>query len=138
MNTKTPKQKLMQIKVDPKKDLEDFYHDVINDSDLFKQHRCGYWLYGVERLAKGYLVWVDLEASTNKPSEKQCKLALAAVKSRKKLPTNFYVLDKSFAKRAWIEGVKEWGERWYQSNNTDSDSYDYVVQCAIFGEQKFG
>lgn len=106
------------------------------ETDLFMSTHCGYWLRGAERdPAIGWLVW---ESLAKPPFDKEPgrEKALAAWRAGKPLPKGWYRLDHETAVRAWGEGVKWRGEKWYE--NGDANAYDYVLQMALLGEERYG
>jgi hypothetical protein len=105
------------------------------DTDLFLRTYCGYWLRGVERDdALGWLVWEDDEKCAMGKEPNRAK-AVAAWRAGSALPDHWFRLNVDAAKRAWVEGVKWRGEKWYEDG--DANAYDYVLQQALFGEQRY-
>lgn len=105
------------------------------DTDLFRSGYCGYWLRGVERTkARGRLVWEDDEqhAFGEEPGRKE---ALRAWRKGEALPNGWHRMDLAFAVKAWGVAVLTFGEKWYDEG--DADRYDYVVQQALLGEQRY-
>lgn len=106
------------------------------ETDLFSHNYCGYWLRGVEHdSARGWLVWEDDERHAPE-EEPERDAAFAAWNAGKPLPKGWYRLDRETAVRAWGEGVKWRGERWYE--NGDANAYDYVLQMTLLGEERYG
>jgi len=106
------------------------------DRDLFGVGYCGTWIYGIDHDATlGWLVYEHEEKVTidKVPNEKR---AIAAWRAGKPLPKGYYRLDLEIAKKAWVEGVKWRGESWYE--NGDGPAYQYVIQKALFGEERYG
>lgn len=107
-----------------------------SDTDLFRSTYCGYWLRGVERTkVRGRLVWEDDErhAFDEEPDRKE---ALRAWRKGEALPKGWHRMDLAFAIRAWGIGVLAFGEKWYDEG--DADRYDYVIQMALLGEERYG
>ncbi|RTL09092.1 MAG: hypothetical protein EKK62_04120 [Acidimicrobiia bacterium] len=107
-----------------------------NNSDIFMRSYCGYWLRGVESdKVRGLLVWEDNEqhAPGDEPNRRE---AIRAWKKGEPLPAGWHRLDTAVAVKAWGVGVLTWGEMWYAEG--DADRYDYVIQKALFGEQRYG
>ncbi len=105
------------------------------DTDLFLPSYCGYWLRGVEREEQGWLVWESLEKPAFDKEPNRMK-ALAAWRKGEALPEHWFRLDLDFALRAWAEGVKWKGVEWFA--NGDANSYDYAIQQALLGQQRYG
>lgn len=104
-------------------------------SDLFSRDYCGYWLRGVEHDSEiGWLVWEDDEKCPP-GKEPHRKEAFAAWRTGEALPSNWFRLDKEAALRAWAEGVKACGIDWYEDG--DANTYDYVIQMALLGEERY-
>jgi hypothetical protein len=105
--------------------------------DIFQTNYCGYWLRGIDKDESGWLCWEDDEKCYfgDEPFRAE---ALTAWKNKSKLPEKYFMLDKALAIRAYIEGVKKWGMDWMDSPNTDSTTYDVVIQLAMFGEVRYG
>lgn len=104
--------------------------------DIFSSDRAGYWLRGVELDNEyGWLCWEDDEKC--KPGEEPKRAqALLLWKTGEALPEHWFRLDRAAALRAWEEGVKMYGEHWYE--DVDARREDVVVQLALLGEIKYG
>jgi hypothetical protein len=121
-------------------------------NDLFRQGEIGYWAFGVERFKTGgWLVWEFEDDKRPLPGgcsyidqlsdagyKKHHGAAIKAYKANKPLPEHYHRLDKDAMIRAFVEGCKLWGIDWYENSNTDSNSYDEVVQRALLGKVKYG
>lgn len=106
------------------------------DSDVFSRNYCGYWMRGVEFNAeRGWLIWEDDERHRwgKEPNRAE---ALRCWEAGKPLPTGWHRFTVETAIKAWAEGVKWRGERWYEDG--DGPAYDYAIQMAMFGAQKYG
>lgn len=102
--------------------------------DIFARNYCGYWLRAVEWDSKlGWLVWEHDEnwelPSNVKEVEHNWQRGLA-------VPKHFYCLNEAMAIKAFEEGVKKWGEDWFE--NGDAGRYDFVLQLAMLGEHRYG
>lgn len=108
----------------------------VDNTDLFGRGYCGYWLRGVESTkARGRLVWEDDDrhAPGEEPNRKE---ALRAWRKGEPLPKGWYRMDHAFALKAWGIGVLAFGEKWYDEG--DAPRYDYVIQMALLGEERYG
>ena len=115
---------------------EDWIDYLTQCNDIFKSVYCGYWLRGVERTkARGWLVWEDDEehATGKEPNRKE---ALAAWRAGKALPAGWFRLDEAMAVKAYHEGIKLWGEGWFETHG-DADGYDIALQMAMLGELRY-
>ena len=142
---------------------EDWIALVTQWDDLFRHDHCGYWARGVALDPElGWLVWVHDEKTRwgeepdrvaalrawgrrapCKCGDARCVLCddegLAVDESLPlgmPLPTDWYRWDRALALRAFEEGVKGWGLRWYE--DSDAPRYDQVVQRALFGREVYG
>jgi hypothetical protein len=105
------------------------------DRDVFGASCCGSFLFGIDQDDDlGWLVFEHEEKHTvdNVPNEKK---AVAAWRAGESLPKGYYRLDSEAAKKAWIEGVKWRGEKWY--DNGDAIAYQYAIQRALFDEERY-
>lgn len=105
------------------------------DRDVFGVTCCGTFLYGIDQDdGLGWLVFEHEEkvSINNVPNEKK---AVAAWKAGKPLPEGYYRLGVEAAKKAWAEGVKWRGVRWYELG--DAVAYQYAIQLALFGEERY-
>lgn len=105
-------------------------------NDVFRSDHAGYWMYGAERLDSGWLVYES--GDHGRPSERAVKRALRAHKAGEGVPNRFFVIDKAFAVKAYVEGVKRWGADWYDDYDHDASSYDVIIQMAALGEVRYG
>lgn len=105
-------------------------------SDIFSHDRAGYWLRGVEHDKK--LGWLCYEEGDEiRPHEDTFDEARKAWVLGNKLPNGWYRLDGRAALKAWEEGVKEWGIRWYGGRDHDANAEDMIVQLALLGENRY-
>lgn len=113
----------------------DWTENVFLNVDLLRHGYCGYWMeevgYGP---SLGRLVRESDDADRSEDVEKAAIEAWRAGPGP--LPKGYHRLDSETAAKAWAEGVKKWGEEWYEDG--DGDAYDYAVQMALFGEVKYG
>ena len=117
---------------------EEWINFVTMHNDIFMTDHCGYWLSGMEQEDDlGWLVYESGEDDENaqiaflKPEYKK---VVKDWKNGKTLPKKWMRLNRDVAIKAWVEGVKKYGVDWYE--NSDANSYDYVIQMAILGELK--
>ncbi len=104
--------------------------------DVFSRNYIGNWARGVEQDdALGWLVWEDDE-SHDHDEEPDRDAAVAAWKASDSLPANWYRLDKAMAIKAYIVGVRTWGDNWFETKG-DANTYDYVLQMAMLGEERY-
>ena len=106
------------------------------DAEIFARTCCGYWARGVEHQSDlGWLVWESPDKC--RPGEEPDRdEALAAWQARTALPASWLRLDAAAALRAWVAGVRRWGEHWFQ--RADQERYDVVLQEALLGEVRYG
>ena len=105
------------------------------DTDLFLYSSCGSFLFGMEHDPE--LGWLVFEHAgdvllSNVPGLKAAKEAWMAGKP---LPPKYHRLNVETATKAWVEGVKWRGEKWYEKG--DAIAYQYVIQKALFGEERY-
>jgi len=53
-------------------------------------------------------------------------------------PNGWYRLDEAAAVRAYLAGVRRWGEKWDEHQYCDGRWYDIAVQLALLGEVRYG
>ena len=105
------------------------------DRDVFGASCCGSFLFGIDQDdGLGWLVFEHEEncAIDKVPNERK---AVAAWRAGKPLPKGYHRLDVGVAVKAWAEGVKWRGEKWYE--NGDAIAYQYAIQMALFGEERY-
>lgn len=115
--------------------VEDWIDFLTCHSDIFGTNHCGYWARGIESDATGWLVWEDDEKCRH-GREPDRQAAVAAWRAGEALPEHWYRLDRDAAIKAWCEGVKRGGVKWF--DNADANDYDVVIQLALLGEIKYG
>lgn len=100
---------------------------------------CGYFLREVEVSEDGYswLAWEFDEMPSNPRTNEPHADAIAAFYEGKPLPKHYHRIDENFMVKAFVEGVKLYGVGWYDDSRTDANTYDRVIQMALFGEQKY-
>lgn len=117
--------------------VEDWIDYLTKCTDIFGRDYIGYWARGVERRDDlGWLVWEDDEHRAH-DEEPDRDAAISAWESGAALPIGWHRLDKAMAVKAFTEGVKRWGTRWFEDRG-DANSYDYVLQMAMLGEERYG
>lgn len=105
------------------------------DTDLFRTVYCGMYLFGVaHEEGRGWLAFEHEEKHTLRDAPNK-RAAVKAWVAGTALPKGYYALDLATAKKAWAEGVKWRGERWFQEG--DGPAYGYALQKAIFGEERY-
>ena len=111
------------------------WRDFLTHTDIFATDYCGYWLRGVIKKGKDWLVWEDDEQHgfDREPDRVE---AIAAWKEGRPLPKGWFLLDNNAATKSFNFGVRKWGENWFEQ--ADSDMYDYCVQMALLGEVRYG
>lgn len=145
----------LEVKVDPA-----WIKLCVAHPDMFGFDYIGHWGRGIQIIANGkksvgWLVWEfeeDEQLSAlmaregvsflnqldDEELDKLHQPALEAYAAGKPLPKYYHALDEDGAKRAWVEGVKRYGEDWYERPQTDANTYDAVLQLALLGEIKYG
>lgn len=108
-------------------------------SDVFRTDHSGYWAFGLTLNNDDGTDWLAYEmADDRRPSKKVQDDVLALHEKGEKLPERWFVIDKAFAIKAYVEGAKKWGVRWYDDHDWDASSVDVVVQLAMLGEVRYG
>ena len=106
-------------------------------NDLFMTSHSGYWMRGVERDNElGWLVYEIADEDIPFDKEPNNVEARQLWRAGKELPPGYFRLDKKMAIQAWLEGVRRYGEDWYE--NTDALRDDVVIQLAMLGEVRYG
>lgn len=105
-------------------------------NDMFRTDHSGYWMYAAEETAEGWLAFEMFQ--DKRPTPYAVKRALDALVDKRELPARFFTIDRAFAVKAYLEGVKRWGVEWYHKHNADAADYDIVVQMAALGEVRYG
>ncbi len=124
----------MEVKV-PK---EDWINFLTRYNDVFGKNYIGYWARGIKRNNDlGWLLWVDDEKH-DFGEEPDLEKATQAWEAKTELPPNWHRLDQELAIRAYLAGVKRWGEDWFDGDHGDALGYDVVIQLALFGEVRYG
>ncbi len=111
---------------------EEWISLLVSHSDVFRHNFCGYWAFG-EDVEGGWLV---LEHDDKRPTDEEIETARMAHERGDKLPPKWFVMDRDFAIRAYVEGFKRGGEDWYE--NGDQSVYDCAIQMAALGEVRYG
>jgi hypothetical protein len=108
-------------------------------SDMFRTDHSGYWAFGVSLKNDAGTDWLAYEmADDRRPNDETIEAVIDAHEEGKKLPERWFVVDKAFAIRAYVEGAKKWGTCWYDDHDCDASTYDWVVQMAALGEVRYG
>lgn len=103
--------------------------------DIFMGQYSGSWATGVMHNKKrGWLVFEH--GSDDEYNDKELTQAVALWRAGKLLPKNWHRFDVALANKAWLEGVRRYGERWYEDG--DGRRYDWVLQKALFPNEKNG
>jgi hypothetical protein len=108
-------------------------------NDLFMTSYCGYWMYGMAHDEKlGWLCYVHSDEKTIDQVEETLEYedAVSLWEEGKTLPKDWYALNKEAAIKAFGEGVKRSGVKWYE--NGDANDYDVAIQKALLGEVRYG
>lgn len=109
---------------------------VTRDTAVFgRPHQCGYWAYGAYHTPAGWLVYVPA-AEGSRPSEEDTQAERRAWKGNHPAAPNWYRWDRAFALRAYVEGVRFFGEPKF--SEWDGPMADYAIQQALFGKQVYG
>lgn len=127
----------MEIKI-PQEDWVDY---LTQDSEIFNSNYCGYWARGVDHDPYiGWLIWEDDEKRPHGEEPNREEAIQAFREHNTTLPKNWFVLNKEMAVKAYLEGVKRWGQTWFDlgGDHNDSMGYDTVIQLALLGEVKYG
>jgi len=110
--------------------------EMVQSAELFARSCCGYWARGVKfDGSEGWLVWES--ADKCRPGiEPNRDAAFAAWRTGAPLPAGWFRLDLAAAVRAWIAGVRRWGEGWFQGGS--HGRCDVAMQEALLGEVRYG
>lgn len=100
--------------------------------EVFERRYCGYWLFGFEYDA--ILGWLTYE-SDSRPTDDDAAPALRQFQTGKVDLAHWQILNRDVAIKAYIEGVKRFGEAWYEK--AYASDYDVVIQLALLGEVKY-
>lgn len=113
-------------------------------SDIFRTDHSGYWMYGVSidngdgcTPEGGWLAYEHGDDA--RPTEEEEGMVENAHQDGEPLPERWFLIDKAFAIKAYVEGAKKWGLDWYdERKDNDATTYDWVVQMAALGEARYG
>jgi len=117
---------------------EEWIDFVVGNVDIFGHGYIGYWAEDIEHERElGWLVFEDEEGPNEheKLTDKELDRVKALWREGKKLPEGWFRLNRDACIKAWAEGVKRWGEKWYSEGN--AHRYDYVIQMALLGEHRY-
>lgn len=126
--------KIPKVSVQLTPDIEwvDF---IVNYYDIFTQGYCGYWLLRIKHYEdRG---WLAFEHEGVHPEESLVDEAIAAMAAGKPLPQGFLFVGVDMAVAAWKFGVERFGVDWYDNPSSDAITYDYCMQMALLGEQRY-
>lgn len=137
------------MKITVKVDIEipeEFYDTYLNFSDLFRTDYCGYWLRSIKRVdnpggtpdhpnVRHRLVY-DVGAEDRVPTDEEDIKAIAKMQAGKKLPKNYYILNRDVMTKAFAEGVKTYGLEFYEKH--DAGTLDCAIQTALLGSVVYG
>lgn len=101
--------------------------------DIFMRSYCGHWARGVMHNKKrGWLVFEH--GSDDSYNEADVREVTKLWTAGKPLPKNWHRFDAALANKAWLEGVRKFGEDWYDGDDGDGPRYDWVLQMALFND----
>jgi len=135
----------VEVEVEVPRDWLDWAGGGEGWADLYQRCHCGYFLARIEQSEdlRSALAWEDEEDSSNPGADAEEDEmaphadAIAAFHAGNPLPKNYHLINEDFMVRAFVEGVKKFGADWYDPSQTDANTYDTVIQMALFGEQKY-
>jgi hypothetical protein len=117
-------------------------------SDILGHDYIGYWARGAFRNKRGWLLWefemdqrplpAGVHYVDHLSAQSENKLhatAIRAFKDGEALPPHYHALDEAAAIKAYLCGVEWKGVDWFDDG--DCDAYDYVLQQALLGEQRY-
>lgn len=105
-------------------------------NDMFRSDHSGYWMFGAVHFDGG---WIAYECADDKrPTEEEIGMVENAHDEGQPLPERWFVIDKAFAIKAYLERAKEHGVDWYNNLDHDASDYDVAVQMAALGEVRYG
>lgn len=138
-NDEKPTSEKATVTIDVEVPVESWIDWLTQSTDVFGRDYIGYWACGVQHeAALGWLIFED-EAGEFRgldDVEPNHNEALAAWRAGEKLPTGWHKLDKEMAIKAYVIGVRTWGINWFEEKG-DANTYDYVLQMAILGEERY-
>lgn len=134
-----PKQVTFTLTVD----IPDTWFEFVGSSDLFFHSYCGYWMHGCA--FDPALGWLACEiGDRGLPSDEDEAAAHAMWQKSEtgmgpidELPDGWIRIDREVARRAYVEGVKQYGLGWYDAPRTDANTYDRLIQMVVFGKQRY-
>lgn len=129
------------IKVEVEVPQEDWIDYVTKEVDIFMTGYIGYWGRGYPVEVRGEQVcWIVVEFEdheTRKQLDKMGEEAVRCFRDGLPMPERCHVLDEKMAIKAFEEGCKKWGADWFEDKG-DANTYDWVLQQAMLGEQRYG
>ena len=105
---------------------------IISFPDIFMTSYCGYWMRQIAfKDGLGHLAREDEgeSKSSDKKAAKEFHKNGSAIEG-------YFLIDRELAEKAWDIGIRRWGEDWHE--NADSESYDIVMQEALFSDIIYG
>ncbi len=133
--------KTVTLRVDvlvPAKELLDWTQFLTKYSDIFRTDHIGYWAFG-ERVPGGWLAYEQPSDDGRRPTDTMIAAVKGFYRNNSRdlpLPKPWFLIDRAFAERAFIEGIKRGGASWYEHG--DANDYDCAVQMAALGEIRYG
>lgn len=123
------------VKVTIESTVDPVFIQHCNTVDIFHKNTIGYWACGM--LYEPELGWLIYEHSgeRNAPLDPPPNV-MKAWRNGKVLPKRWHQINAAAISKAWAEGVKLHGEKWYA--NGDAHSTDSALQLAILGEFRYG
>lgn len=98
--------------------------------DVFYPSYSGYWAKGIAH--SKIAGWLIFEMGSDKTFTKAEKREATRLwRDGKELPPGWHRFNLDLAKRAWMEGVKRYGQDWFSTG--DGPRYDWVLQKALWG-----
>jgi hypothetical protein len=126
----------VEMEIDGKA-LAEWWDFLLRYEDVFYPEYIGYWAQLVARDAKRGLLICEMEYAEDDDFKKTAKAAIAAWRKGKPLAAGFHAIDKDIALKSFIEAAKQLGLKWQDSDDNDGPFQDYMIQRALFGEDRF-
>jgi len=124
----------MKIRLDivvDDKEYKDFEDLLLKHNDIFRTSYIGYWAYGLEFGESGVLFF-DFTDKDEDPNTKNHDKAISAFKKGRKLPKNYYKINKSSVKKIFSNLMIE--SSCTESPDYDGHDLDRAIQKTYFGE----
>lgn len=116
--------------------------DTVLSGDIYRSDYAGGWLAAFAHRDG----WLAYESEELNLSEVDIAQAFVAWDSGAPLPEHWHRVDRAVAVKAYLIGVRIWGEGWYSGTTAygkcitphqNGGGAQYLLQLALFGEEKY-